>query len=108
MTMFGIKKKTAEEPLTVTYIENDDGITVMLKGRIDSITSPSFQAEAAPKCKGIPATLDMAGVTYISSAGLRVILALDKATGKNNKLSIINAEGAVKDVLDMSGFSDFI
>ena len=50
----------------------------------------------------------MDGVTYLSSAGLRAILALDKAVGRNNKLSVINAKDAVKDVLDMSGFSEFI
>ena len=104
--MFGFKKQ--EEPLTATYIENDGAIVIKLKGRLDSITAPDFQTAAVEKCKGRSATLDMENVSYLSSAGLRAILSLDKATGRDNKLTIINASGSVKEVLDMSGFTDFL
>lgn len=106
--MFGMKKKTPEEPLVVTYEEVNGSVNIVLVGRLDSVTASNFQAEAVSKCSGKSATLDMAEVAYVSSAGLRAILALDKATGPDNKLNIVNASGAVKDVLDMSGFSDFI
>ncbi len=104
--MFGMRKQ--DEPLIVTYIENEDGILIKMKGRLDSITSPDFQATATEKCRGRSATLDMENVSYLSSAGLRAILSLDKATGRDNKLAIINASGSVKDVLDMSGFTDYL
>lgn len=103
--MFG--KKSKGEALTASYIEENDTVLIRLDGRLDSVTSREFQAEAVDRCRNRPTTLDMGLVTYISSAGLRAILALDKAIG-SNKLSIINAKDSVKDVLDMSGFSDFI
>ncbi len=104
--MFGFKKQ--DEPLIATYTENDGEVVIKLKGRLDSITSPDFQTEAVEKCRDKPATLDMENVSYLSSAGLRAILSLEKATGRDNKLTIINATGGVKEVLDMSGFSDFL
>ena len=101
--MFSMKK-TKEEPLATTYTEEDGAVTIKLVGRLDSVSSGGFQSHAIERCKGKPTTL---GISYLSSAGLRAILALDKAVG-DNKLTIINAKDSVKDVLDMSGFSDFI
>lgn len=103
--MFG--KKSKGSPLTINYAEENDTILIRLDGRLDSVTSVDFQAEAVSRCKNRPTVLDMELLTYISSAGLRAILSLDKAVG-TNKLSIINAKNSVKDVLEMSGFSDFI
>lgn len=104
--MFGKKKQ--EEPLAVTFAENDEGILITLEGRLDSITSSNFQTMAVERCRGKATTIDMECVEYLSSAGLRAILTLDKATGRDNKLSIVNAKGNVKDVLDISGFTDFL
>lgn len=103
--MFG--KKNRGNPLTISYTVENDKIIVRLDGRLDSVTSTDFQAEAVDRCRNRPTVLDMELLTYISSAGLRAILSLDKAVG-TSKLSIINAKNSVKDVLEMSGFSDFI
>lgn len=105
--MFG-RKKSKDQALTAIYTETDDCIVVKLSGRLDSVSSAEFQDEALQRCKGRQTTLDLDGVTYLSSAGLRAILALDRAVGKGNRLSVINAKDNVKDVLDMSGYSDFI
>ncbi len=102
MSLFG-RKKVKEDPLTATYSDGDE-ITVSLRGRLDSVTSSDFQSDSVPKCRGRDIVLDLEGLVYLSSAGLRSILALDKA-GKS--LRIVNAKDSVKDVLDMSGFSDF-
>lgn len=105
--MFG-KKKVREEPLAAEYAEEDGTIVITLRGRLDSVTSGDFQATAVSRCRNKPAVIDMTDVEYLSSAGLRAILSIDKATGNGNKLVIKNASGAVKEVLDMSGFSDFL
>ena len=105
--MFG-KKRSSEEPLVATYSETEEGITIKVSGRLDSVSSGSFQTEAVSKCRGRNTVLDMTDVSYLSSSGLRAILSLDKAVGSGCKLSIVGASGAVKDVLDLSGFSDFL
>ena len=104
--MFG-RKNQSNEPLTVSSGEDGGNIVITLAGRLDTVTSPEFLQKAQALCDGRRIVLDLERLEYISSAGLRAILALDKAVG-SNKLSIINAKDSVKDVLDMSGFSDFI
>lgn len=105
--MFG-KKKPKDVSLTAVYTDSEEVLIIKLSGRLDSVSSGDFQTEAVPKCRGRNVTLDMSGVTYLSSAGLRTILAIDRSVGTGKKLSVVNAQDAVKDVLDMSGFSEFL
>lgn len=73
-------------------------------GRVDTITAPEL--EAAVVTDGIDELVfDLAEVDYISSAGLRVLLAAQKRmTGKSMKIA--NTKPAVKEVFDITGFSD--
>ena len=73
-------------------------------GRVDTITSPEL--EAAVVLDGVEELVfDLAQVDYISSAGLRVLLsAQKKMAGKSMKIA--NSKPAVKEVFDITGFSD--
>ena len=86
--------------------KNQEGnkLTLAPIGRVDTITSPEL--EAAVVLDGIEELVfDLAQVDYISSAGLRVLLSSQKKmTGKSMK--IVNAKPAVKEVFDITGFSD--
>ena len=86
--------------------KNQEGskLTLAPIGRVDTITSPEL--EAAVVLDGIDELVfDLAQVDYISSAGLRVLLsAQKKMAGKSMK--IVNAKPAVKEVFDITGFSD--
>ena len=86
--------------------KNQDGtkLTLAPVGRVDTITSPEL--EAAVVLDGIEELVfDLAQVDYISSAGLRVLLsAQKKMAGKSMKIA--NAKPAVKEVFDITGFSD--
>ena len=79
-------------------------LTLAPIGRVDTITSPEL--EAAVVLDGIEELVfDLAAVDYISSAGLRVLLSSQKKmAGKSMK--IVNAKPAVKEVFDITGFSD--
>lgn len=105
--MFGWKNDSGSEPLTVEYSDDGRGLRIHLAGKLDAVTSPEFLSDARARCGGSDIVLDLDGLDYISSAGLRAILSLDKTMGKGFSLTIVNARGAVWDVLDMSGFSDF-
>lgn len=106
--MFGRKKENAPEPLTIEYSDDDKILRIRLVGKLDAVTSQGFLSDARTKCGNTDIVLDMDGLDYISSAGLRAILSLDKSMGRGFTLTIVNARGAVKDILDMSGFSDFL
>ena len=79
-------------------------LTLAPVGRVDTITSPEL--ESAVQLDGVEELVfDLAEVDYISSAGLRVLLASQKKmAGKSMKIA--NAKPAVKEVFDITGFSD--
>ena len=94
--------------MTVDIKELDGKTIVTVTGELDYSTSEEFQKELAPLMgkEGLCVELDMAGVDYIASKGLRVILALAQSimpTG--GKLTVVNLTPSVRMVFDMSGFS---
>ena len=86
--------------------KNQEGnkLTLAPIGRVDTITAPEL--EAAIVLDGVEELVfDLAQVDYISSAGLRVLLsAQKKMAGKTMKIA--NSKPAVKEVFDITGFSD--
>lgn len=78
---------------------------VSASGRIDAMTAPAFETSLTELIGGGKLVLDLGGVEYISSAGLRVILASAKAFKSNDGMLILaNPRGPVKEVFDISGF----
>ena len=80
---------------------------VTVTGRMDAITAPAFEKAlndliAAGETRFV---VELAGLDYISSAGLRGILAIAKLLkGKGGLICFANVEGTVKEVFDISGF----
>ncbi|MGN0613064.1 MAG: STAS domain-containing protein [Porcipelethomonas sp.] len=86
-----------------------DGNTIALSGRLDSSTAPELEKEL----NGILAAasklvLDMENLEYISSAGLRVILKTQKALEKKDGLKLIHVPDMVREVFDITGFTEFL
>ncbi len=91
-------------------IENDV-ITISLEGRLDTTTSPELQDELdklLTKTK-FNLILDFKNLSYVSSAGLRVLLsAQKKANDLVGNVVIRNVSDSIMEVFDMTGFSDFL
>lgn len=91
-------------------IKNTDGVkqTFTVKGNLDTVTSPDLQKEIdglSPEVKEI--FFDFAALDYISSAGLRVMLTANKKMmASGGSMTIANTSPAVREVFDMTGFSD--
>jgi len=86
--------------------KNSEGTKLTLApiGRVDTITAPEL--EAAVVIDGVEELVfDLSRVDYISSAGLRVLLAAQKKMAGKSML-IKGACPAVKEVFDITGFSD--
>ena len=85
-------------------------LTVALEGRLDTLTAPQFESDLSASLDGISAlVLDFARVAYISSAGLRVLLSTQKKmNAAGGSLTIANAVPAVREVFDITGFSDIL
>jgi len=88
-------------------------LTISAAGRIDSSTAPEFQAAVLAALDENPTydslLIDLAKVEYISSAGLRVFLSLNKRfVDEEKKLTLANASSALMEVFQMTGFSELV
>lgn len=90
-------------------IEKKNAETLALEGRLDTLTAPELEAEISAMLPTVQSlTLDMEKLDYISSAGLRVILKTQKALEKKSGLKLTHVSDEVKEVFDITGFSDFL
>ena len=90
-------------------IEKKDNTTLALSGRLDTVTAPELEkavAELLPQADSL--VLDLGSLEYISSAGLRVILKAYKTLANKGGLKLTGVQEAVREVFDITGFSDFL
>ena len=85
-------------------------LTLALAGRLDSSSAPDLEETLSASLDGVEGlVLDFAKMDYLSSAGLRVLLSAQKRMAADpGGLRLRNVNAAVRDVLDMTGFSDFL
>ncbi|MCH5201267.1 MAG: STAS domain-containing protein [Oscillospiraceae bacterium] len=84
-------------------------LEVSVAGRLDTTTAPKLEAELNNGMSGITAlTLDFAELEYISSAGLRVLLAAQKAMNKQGTMVIRNVNETIMEVFEITGFIDIL
>jgi anti-sigma B factor antagonist len=88
---------------------NGSSATISVTGRLETMTAP--QLESAIK-KILPdaddLTLDLAGLEYISSAGLRVLLSSQQAFNKKKGMKLIHACDEVMEVFEVTGFTEIL
>ena len=53
-------------------------------------------------------TLDFGKLEYISSAGLRVLLAAQKVMSKQGEMTLINVNDTIMEIFEVTGFSDIL
>ena len=91
--------------MKITKEINGGEMKVVLEGRLDTITSPEL--EKALVLDGVERlVVDLAGVEYVSSAGLRVFLSAHKRMSKAGGLRLEGLRPVVREVFDITGFSD--
>ncbi len=93
-------------------INNREGntLTIQIVGRLNTGTAPELDKNLASSLDGVShLVLDLKGLDYISSAGLRVILSAQKTmTRKKGTLVVRDIKPEVYDVFEMTGFVDFL
>ena len=89
-------------------IENGKALFA-LGGRLDTTTAPELEKELKESFAGVSElTLDFAGLEYISSAGLRVLLSTQKAMKNQGKMKIKNVNETILEIFEVTGFSDIL
>lgn len=97
--------------MIVTINKQEKKTLVTLDGRIDSTNADQFQQDIAPLMEGDNPDIDIdcTNMTYTSSQGLRVFLLLQKSVvARNGKMVMRNMNPRVKEVFDITGFSNII
>lgn len=86
-----------------------DNLTIEIIGRLDASTAPQLEKELNASLNDVKNfVLDFNELEYIASAGLRVLLVAQKRMNKQGKMIIKNVSEEVKEVLDMTGFINFL
>ncbi len=86
-----------------------DKLELAVVGRLDTTTAPQLEAELKRELEGVRTlTLDFAGLEYLSSAGLRVLLVAQKTMNQQGKMVIHNVNETVAEIFEVTGFSDIL
>ena len=90
--------------------EHQDGkLVVALAGRLDAMSAPELDKGLQEELEGVKELVfDFADLVYIASAGLRTLLAAQKRMNKQGSMKLIHVNPDVKEVLEMTGFIDFL
>ena len=95
--------------MTIEIKVNGDTTTLAVAGRLDTTTAPTLDKtinEEIQTPKHL--ILDIKDVSYISSAGLRVLLGAQKRMQKSGSMKLKNVCEEVMDVFEMTGFADIL
>lgn len=95
--------------MEIIKTQNGTDLTIAIEGRLDTMTAPQLEAEVKGSIDGITnLTLDFAKLEYVSSAGLRVILAAQKIMNAQGNMKILNVSDDVMEVFEITGFADIL
>ena len=93
--------------MTINSNNNNGILSVVLEGRLDTTTAPELDGFIGEKYDGTGSiVIDCEKLTYISSAGLRVLLSAQKKT--KGAMKLINVCELVMEVFEMTGFADIL
>ena len=95
----------------MTINQNKDGskLTLALEGKLDTKSAPELETIIKNETDDITdLRLEMDGVKYISSAGLRVLLSAEKLMRKKGTILITGCNDDIMEIFDMTGFSDLL
>ena len=95
--------------MTLEIKKNVEETIIEIVGRLDTTTAPALEKtinEDVADAKNL--VLDLKGLEYISSAGLRVLLAAQKKMQQIGSMKVINVCESVMEVFEITGFADIL
>ena len=95
--------------MKLSTTRNGTAMEIAVEGRLDTMTAPELEKVLKENLQGLTdLTLDFSNLEYISSAGLRVLLMANRELGREGNLKITNVNEIVREVFDVTGFSDIL
>lgn len=95
--------------MTIQKKADGEKLALSISGRLDTITAPQLENELQVSLPGIvELEINLAGLEYISSAGLRVLLAAQKVMNRQGTMVIQGANEDIMEIFEVTGFIDIL
>ncbi len=95
--------------MTINKKQENDKLTLQIEGRLDTLTAPELEEVIKNVVDGqSELEFDFKNLEYISSAGLRVLLAAQKIMSEQGKMYITGASEDILDIFEITGFSEIL
>ena len=89
-------------------IENETAV-FELEGRLDTVTSPDLENELRAAMESVRTLiLDFEKLSYISSAGLRVLLSAQKIMNGKGEMKVLHVNNTIMEIFEVTGFSEVL
>lgn len=84
-------------------------LTLNLEGRLDSNSAPELDSELRADLDGIRRlVLNLSALSYLSSAGLRVVLSAQKQMNKQGEMIVTGVNETIMEIFTVTGFADIL
>ena len=88
---------------------NNNELTIKLIGELNSYTAPEMEAVIKNDLNGVSSLIfDFSELSYLSSAGLRILLVAQKVMQKQGKMTLVHVNESVMEILEITGFSNVL
>ena len=95
--------------MTIEIKKSTEETVIEVVGRLDTTTAPALDKTISEVVNGLKSlVLDLKGLEYISSAGLRVLLSAQKKMQQNGSMKVTHVCEDVMEVFEMTGFADIL
>ena len=95
--------------MTINKQKEGTSLTLVLEGRLDTITTPELEAVLKEELEDVEAlTFDFTALEYISSAGLRVLLSAQKQMNRQGTMKVTGVGEVIMEIFEVTGFSDIL
>lgn len=95
--------------MTIQKSKIGTALTLTLEGRLDTTTVPELEQLLWNELYGVTELiLDFAGIEYISSAGLRVLLSTQKQMNEQGSMTVKNVSEMIMQIFEVTGFTEIL
>lgn len=95
--------------LNINKTTDDSTLTLELTGRLDTTTAPQLEAALKSSLGNAKSLIfDFSALDYLSSAGLRVLLAAQKVMSKQGQMTVRGVNDTIMEVFEITGFVDIL
>lgn len=95
--------------MKITKQLNNKELTLQLEGELNSVTAPEFEEVIKNELNNVDSLIiDLAKLSYLSSAGLRALLVAQKIMVKKDGMVVRHPNNEVMEIFSLTGFSDVL